>query len=105
VSKSLFRHVGATPRLVEIMLDDRAITLPEGEMLAAALLAAGHAALSDSIVAGAPRGPLCLMGSCFQCVAEIDGQPQTRACRTPVRAGLRVRRVRGAAFVRPPDPA
>jgi D-hydroxyproline dehydrogenase subunit gamma len=103
VQQGLFRHVGATPRLVEVTIDGQAVALPEGEMLAAALLAAGYAALNDSIVQGAPRGPLCLMGSCFQCVAEIDGQPQARTCRVPVRAGLRVRRPRGASPVRPPD--
>jgi D-hydroxyproline dehydrogenase subunit gamma len=103
VQRSLFRHVGATPRLVPVSLDDQTIELPEGEMLAAALLVAGYAALHDSIVLGAPRGPLCLMGSCFQCVAEIDGQPQARTCRVAVRAGLRVRRPRGASPVRPPD--
>jgi hypothetical protein len=98
-----FHHAGSTPGLVEVMLDDRPVRLPAGEMLAAALLAAGYVALNDSIVAGAPRGPFCLMGSCFQCVAEIDGRPQTRSCRIAVRAGLRVRRPRGAAPVRPPD--
>jgi hypothetical protein len=74
-------------------------------MLAAALLAAGYATLNDSIVQGAPRGPLCLMGSCFQCIAEIDGEPQVRTCRVSVRAGLRLRRPRGAAPVRAPDGA
>jgi predicted molibdopterin-dependent oxidoreductase YjgC len=103
VQKSLFRHVGALPRLVAVMVDDREIALPEGEMLAAALLAAGYEALNDSIVEGAPRGPFCLMGSCFQCIAEIDGEPQARTCRVAVRAGMRVRRPRGAAPVRPPD--
>jgi hypothetical protein len=103
VQRSLFRHVGATPRLVSVLVDDQAIELPDGEMLAAALLAAGYAVLNDSIVEGAPRGPFCLMGSCFQCIAEIDGQPQARTCRVAVRAGLRVRRPRGASPVRPPD--
>jgi predicted molibdopterin-dependent oxidoreductase YjgC len=103
VQNSLFRHLGALPRLVAVTVDGHEIALPEGEMLAAALLAAGYDELNDSIVEGAPRGPFCLMGSCFQCIAEIDGQPQVRTCRVPVRAGLRLRRPRGAAPVRPPD--
>ncbi len=74
-------------------------------MLAAALLAAGYGALNGSIIVGAPRGPFCLMGSCFQCVAEIDGQPQVRTCRVAVRAGLRLRRPMAASPVRPPDAA
>ena len=102
-SAARFRHAGSTSALVEVTLDSEAVWLPAGEMLAAALLAAGYGRLNDSIVAGAPRGPFCLMGSCFQCVAEVDGRPQTRTCRVAVRPGMRVRRPRGAAPVRPPD--
>jgi len=93
------------PAFVEVTIDDRVVRLPDGEMLAAALLAAGYAALNGSIVQGAPRGPFCLMGSCFQCVAEIDGAPQVRTCRVAVRAGMRVRRLMDASPVRPPDAA
>jgi predicted molibdopterin-dependent oxidoreductase YjgC len=91
------------PALVEVTIDGRVVRLPDGEMLAASLLAAGYAVLNGSIVQGAPRGPFCLMGSCCQCVAEIDGVPQVRTCRVAVRAGMRVRRMMDASPVRPPD--
>jgi predicted molibdopterin-dependent oxidoreductase YjgC len=100
---ALFGPLDDAGPLVEVTVDDRAVRLPAGEMLAAALLAAGYAALNGSIVEGAPRGPFCLMGSCFQCVAEIDGRPQVRTCRVAVRAGLRIRRPMAASPVRPPD--
>src|SRR5271154_2158485 len=96
---ALFRRIGGAPLLVEITVDDQPVRLPDGEMLAAALLAAGYAALNGSIVQGDPRGLFCLMGSCFQCVAEIDGQPQVRTCRVAVRAGMRVRRLLDASPV------
>lgn len=98
-----FRHIVPPRREVEVTVDGVAVRLPDGEMLAAALLAAGYGALNGSIVQGEPRGPVCLMGSCFQCVAEIDGRPQVRTCREVVRPNLRIRLPMGAAPVRPPD--
>lgn len=89
MSDPLFRRIAdgaAAP--VEVRVDGRAMTLPEGMPLAAALLAAGHAAFHLSLRSGEPRGPLCLMGSCFQCVARIDGAENQRACRAIVRRGL-----------------
>ncbi|MDP6787820.1 MAG: (2Fe-2S)-binding protein [Rhodospirillales bacterium] len=85
-----FRRTTPAQPLVPVTIDGRAEELPEGEVLAAALLVGGKGRFSDSVLAGEPRGPLCLMGSCFQCVAEIDGTPQVRTCRTAVRAGMTV---------------
>ena len=72
-----FRRTTPVQSLVSVTVDGRAMELPEGETLAAALLVGGIGRFSDSVRVGEPRGPLCLMGSCFQCVAEIDGTPVT----------------------------
>jgi D-hydroxyproline dehydrogenase subunit gamma len=90
----LFRPLPAAPAsvppvTVTVVLDGAAIDLPAGMMLAAALLARGRAATGRSLHLSAPRGPFCLMGSCFECVAEVDGRPQ-RTCRLVVRAGMRI---------------
>jgi D-hydroxyproline dehydrogenase subunit gamma len=85
-----FRRTTSAQSLVSVTVDGRAMELPEGEVLAAALLVGGMGRFSDSVRVGEPRGPLCLMGSCFQCVAEIDGTPQVRTCRTAVRVGMTV---------------
>ncbi len=85
-----FRRAAPAAPLVDVIVDGKTLRLPEGEMLAAALLAAGTLAFGPSIIAGEPRGPYCLMGTCFQCAATIDGQPHTRTCRAAVRAGMRV---------------
>ncbi len=77
------------PETVAVMVDGASLDLPAGMMLAAALLARGLAATGRSLHLGAPRGPFCLMGSCFACVAEVDGRPE-RTCRLVVRAGMRV---------------
>jgi D-hydroxyproline dehydrogenase subunit gamma len=78
------------PQTVAVVVDGATVDLPAGMMLAAALLARGQAATGRSLHRDAPRGPFCLMGSCFECVAEVDGWPQ-RTCRLVVRAGMRVR--------------
>lgn len=89
MSEPLFRRLEAgAVRLVEVHVDGRTLRLPEGTALAAALLATGHHAFHHSARAGAPRGPLCFMGSCFACVARVDGAANQRTCRTAVRAGL-----------------
>ena len=40
--------------------------------------------------AATARGPLCAMGTCFECRVRVDGVPHVRACLTPVREGMRV---------------
>lgn len=67
----------------------------DGDSVAAALLALGHAATRDTAVSGAPRGPYCMMGVCFDCLVTINGVGNRQACLVPLRAGMDVRRQRG----------
>jgi len=32
-----------------------------------------------------------MMGACFECLVEINGQPNVQACMVPVRDGMRIR--------------
>src|SRR5262245_6023269 len=66
-----FRRAVPAATLVDVTVDGQTLRLPEGEMLAAALLASGTLAFSTSIIAGEKRGPYCLMGTCFQCAATV----------------------------------
>ena len=91
---------GAAAILVEV--EGRAVAVPPGASAAAAVLASGLASLRETPVGGAPRGPYCLMGVCFDCLAEIDGEPNRQSCMVRVRTGMRIRRQRGA---RPLPPA
>ena len=89
----LFRSLDPSPpKLVEVTVDGQVLTLPEGMPLAAALLNAGISTFHRSVRHDEPRGPLCLMGSCFQCVAVVDGVVNQRTCRLPVRAGMVIER-------------
>jgi predicted molibdopterin-dependent oxidoreductase YjgC len=79
-----------------IWFDDRPIPARTGDSIAVALLSAGVTTTRTTPVSGAPRGPYCMMGACFDCIAEVDGRPNVQACMTPVRDGMRVRRQDGA---------
>lgn len=67
----------------------------EGESVAAALLAGGRRALRTAARRAEPRGMYCGIGVCFDCVMTVDGRPNVRTCRTPVRAGMRIESQRG----------
>ena len=67
-----------------------------GDSVAAALLANGIIVFRTSAVTGVSRGPWCLIGNCYECLVEIDGEPNRQACMVEVRSGMRVRRQRGA---------
>lgn len=75
---------------IEIVVDGEAIRTRRGVTVAVALLNAGVVALRTS-VGGAPRGPLCGMGVCFECRVTIDGVVGKRACLTLCEAGMEVR--------------
>jgi NADPH-dependent 2,4-dienoyl-CoA reductase/sulfur reductase-like enzyme len=70
-------------------IDGRPAEAEAGESLLAALWNAGHLAVRTS-ARGEPRGPLCGMGTCFECRVAVDGEPHRRACLEPVRDGMAV---------------
>lgn len=88
VSRSLRMEGVTRPAEVEFAWEGRTLRAPEGESLAAALLAAGVRRLGEG--PGAPRAAVCMMGVCQQCLVRVDGR-LAQACLVPVRAGLQVR--------------
>jgi D-hydroxyproline dehydrogenase subunit gamma len=84
------------PATVTIWFDDRAIPACEGDSVAVALLAAGISVTRRSAVSGAPRGPYCMMGACFDCLAVVDGRAGVQTCMVAVRDGMRVETQDGA---------
>jgi predicted molibdopterin-dependent oxidoreductase YjgC len=67
----------------------------EGETVAAALTASGIRVLRTT-ARGQTRGVFCGMGTCYDCLMIIDGQPSRRACMEPARDGMEVRTQSGA---------
>jgi D-hydroxyproline dehydrogenase subunit alpha len=91
---------------VRLSFDGREIEALEGETIAAALAASDIVAVRQAR-SGAPRGPFCGMGVCFDCLVTVDGRPSQRACLTRVAAGMEVRSSPTAAAYdgEPPRPA
>ena len=68
------------------------------DTVASALLAAGERVLTVHPTSGEPRGGYCFVGRCSDCLVVVDGQPGIFACRTAVRAGMRVERQVGHGY-------
>ena len=65
----------------------------DGKTVAAALLGDAHAGYTSiHPLTGERRAPFCMMGTCFECLVEIDGQPNRQACLTIVREGMDIKR-------------
>jgi hypothetical protein len=82
--------VRQAPSDLTIWFGDRVVAARAGDSVAVALLAAGIAATRTTPVTGAPRGPFCMMGACFECLAVVDGRANVQTCMISVRDGMRV---------------
>ncbi|MBU8541322.1 (2Fe-2S)-binding protein [Falsiroseomonas tokyonensis] len=79
-----------------IVWEGRELPARAGESLAVALLAAGITTFRETPVTGAARGPLCLMGACFDCLVQVEEAQNMQACLVPVTPGLRAQMQHGA---------
>ena len=78
---------------VHITFDGQAMEVPAGISVAAAVLGHAHAGHTcEHPVDGSPRAPYGLMGVCFECLMEIDGEPNVQSCLVPVREGMDIKR-------------
>jgi D-hydroxyproline dehydrogenase subunit gamma len=75
---------------VTISVNGKAVKVPSGTLLAAAIAQAGVSSFHTS-VRGEPRGPLCGMGVCFECCVTINGTAYSRSCLTLCEEGMEVR--------------
>ncbi|PCI45247.1 MAG: (2Fe-2S)-binding protein [Alphaproteobacteria bacterium] len=76
-----------------LTLNDKEISVFEGETLATVILLSGGTACKLD-KAGSPRGPFCNMGVCYDCIVTViepdfpNQRIKVRACMTTVKAGL-----------------
>lgn len=92
------RVPGAAGRPVSITVDGGQVGALEGESVLAALWANGIRGLHHTALAGEPRGPLCGIGICFDCLVTVDGERSVRACMATVRNGMVVELQRDAGW-------
>jgi D-hydroxyproline dehydrogenase subunit gamma len=85
--------------LVTVIIEEQSVKVPSDYSVAAAVLANWTGPSRTTPVSGAPRGPYCMMGVCFDCLMEIDGVPNQQACMIPVAEGMSIRRQDGARGV------
>lgn len=83
-------------RDITIYVDGAPIAAKEGEMIAAALLAAGISTFRYTKHKDRPRGIYCGIGRCTDCIMTVDGIPNVRTCITPVQDGMRVETQKGS---------
>lgn len=93
------RRPDPRPATIAVEVEGRTVTVPEGASAAAAVLLAGLPSLRTTAVTGSARAPYCMMGVCFDCLAEIDGIPNRQSCMTLARPGMRIRRQHGARSI------
>jgi predicted molibdopterin-dependent oxidoreductase YjgC len=86
----MFARLPDEREVVTILVDGSPVAARAGDSVAAALLGAGVQAFRSTPVSRAPRGPFCMMGTCFDCVVTIDGQRNVQACLARVVEGMRI---------------
>ena len=88
----MFKNQYESHETVSIIFEGKNLEVEIGQTVASALLVVGNMVFRSSVVSGQPRGPYCMMGVCFECLLEIDGIPNQRACMIPVREAMEIKR-------------
>jgi sarcosine oxidase subunit alpha len=87
----MFRRLPDDKRpVLRLSFDGKIVEARRGDSVAAALLANGIDVFRATPASGAPRGPWCLMGTCFDCLVSIDGVANRQACLVEAREGMAV---------------
>ncbi|WP_051559983.1 (2Fe-2S)-binding protein [Marinobacterium jannaschii] len=77
---------------VRLEINGQPVRVPEGSSVWAAMAQAGETMTRLSPVTEQPRSAYCAMGVCFECLVEIDGQPNQQACLRQAEEGMQVKR-------------
>jgi 2Fe-2S iron-sulfur cluster binding domain len=75
---------------IQVYFNGRPLRAYTGETIAAVLLAYGQRSMRTSVRFAEPRGLLCGMGTCYECVLVVDERPNVRACMTLARPDMRI---------------
>jgi sarcosine oxidase subunit alpha len=79
-------------RRITFRFERRTIEAFDGDTIGSALAAVGVTITARSFKYHRPRGLSCMTGACPNCLMQIDGIPNVRACTEPVREGMIVER-------------
>ena len=91
----MFRKLHEPDAVVMIDIDGIPTVAELGDSVAAVLLRQAEPWSRQTPVSGSRRTAYCMMGVCFDCLAEVDGIRSVQTCLTPVCEGMRVTRQLG----------
>jgi predicted molibdopterin-dependent oxidoreductase YjgC len=91
----MFRKLHEPDLGLTIHIDGNAVAAEAGESVAAVVLRQDEAWSRRTPISGAKRAPYCMMGVCFECLAEVDGVASVQTCLKEVCEGMQVRRQTG----------
>jgi D-hydroxyproline dehydrogenase subunit gamma len=74
---------------IGVSVNGARVTVAAGSSVAVAIMLVGASCRTS--VSGEPRGPLCGMGICFECRAQIDGVSHKRSCQIACTPGMDIR--------------
>ncbi len=72
---------------VTITVDGRPVTGITGQSIAGIVMACDQLELRRTAGEGRPRGVFCGIGVCFDCLVEVNGVQDVRACQRKAREG------------------
>jgi hypothetical protein len=72
--------ISARPPLLRFRFDGREFMAPRGSTIAGALLSNGERAWRTTRTGGQRRGLFCGIGTCFDCLVDLNGDKAVRAC-------------------------
>lgn len=75
---------------VTVVINGRSVAVPQGCTAAAAMLLTAEISTRTTPVSGEGRAPYCMMGVCFECLLQIDGEPNQQGCLVIVREGMSI---------------
>jgi predicted molibdopterin-dependent oxidoreductase YjgC len=73
---------------VTVVINGRSVAVPQGCTAAAAMLIDGSGISRTTPISGESRAPYCMMGVCYECLMDIDGEPNQQGCLVIVREGM-----------------
>jgi len=85
--------------MASIDFEGSPVRIEAGDTVASALFRHGVRTFTRSIKYHRRRGLVCLTGDCANCLVRVDDEPGVRACLTPAREGMRIRREGGTPSV------
>jgi D-hydroxyproline dehydrogenase subunit gamma len=92
----MFRKLPEFPAgALTIYIDGQPVEAGPEESVAAVLLRQEEPWSRLTPVTRSRRAPYCMMGVCFECVAEMEAGRSVQTCLIPVRDGLSIVRRRG----------